>query len=84
MSNNKEKDISYLKGKPLLKIGTANAICWNYLGPFRDYGLGHIFRNKTFFVLQDKKHLFEKEFHEILQNFNSIKQPIEKIEIKIV
>jgi hypothetical protein len=27
----------------LLKIGTAKAICWNYLGLFRDYGLDHIF-----------------------------------------
>jgi hypothetical protein len=26
-----------------LKIGTANAICWNYLGLFRDYGLDHNF-----------------------------------------
>ena len=29
--------------KPSLKIGTANAICWNSLGLFRDYGLNHIF-----------------------------------------
>jgi hypothetical protein len=36
--------------KLLLKIGTANAICWNYLGLFRDYGLDHIF-----FVFQDSK-----------------------------
>ena len=35
--------------KPSLKIGTANAICWNSLGLFREYGLNHIFfRNKTF------------------------------------
>ena len=37
------------KPKPSLKIRTANAICWNSLGLFRDYGLNHIvFRNKTF------------------------------------
>ena len=36
--------------KLLLKIGTANSICWNYLGLFTDYGLGHMFFwNKTFF-----------------------------------
>ena len=37
--------------KPSLKIGTAKrAICWNYLGLFRDYGLNHI-RNKTFLMI---------------------------------
>ena len=35
--------------KPSLKIRTASAIFWNYLGIFRDYGLKNIFfRNKTF------------------------------------
>ena len=29
--------------KPSLKIRTANAICWIYLGVFRDYGLDNIF-----------------------------------------
>ena len=42
--------------KPSLKIRTASAIFWNYLGIFRDYGLKYIFfRNKTFFVFQDRK-----------------------------
>ena len=42
--------------KPSLKIRTANAICWIYLGVFRDNGLDNIFfRNKTFFVFQDRK-----------------------------
>ena len=59
------------------KLGQQNAICWNYLRLFRDYGLDHIF-------LGIKLHLFEKEFHETSQNFNSIRQPIEKLEIKIV
>ena len=73
--------------KPSLKIGTANAICWNYLGLFRDYGLDHFFfRNKTFLFFKIEswnfKHLFEKEFRETSQNFNSIRQPIEKLEIK--
>ena len=31
------------------KLGQQNAICWNYFGLFRDYGLDHIFfRNNTF------------------------------------
>ena len=41
-----DRAVTYLKTngpKPSLKIGTANAICWNSLGPFRDYGLDHIF-----------------------------------------
>ena len=59
--------------KPSLKIGTANAICWNSLGLFRDYGLDHIFfRNKflLFFKIKSSnfQHLFEKEFHETSQN----------------
>ena len=33
----------WVKSKPSLKIRTATAICWNYLGLFRDYGLDHIF-----------------------------------------
>ena len=75
--------------KPPLKIGTANAICWNSLGLFRDYGLNHIFfRNKTFLFFKIEswnfQHLFEKEFCETSQNFNSIRQRIEKVEIKIV
>ena len=42
--------------KASLKIRTATAIFWNYLGLFRNYGLDHIFcRNKTFFVFQDLK-----------------------------
>ena len=48
----------------------------------------YFFRNKTFFVFQDRKlkfsDLFEKEFREISQNFNLIRQWIEKMEIKIV
>ena len=32
-----------LNTQPSLKIRTANAIRWNYLGLFRDYGLDHIF-----------------------------------------
>ena len=42
------------------KQGQQNAICWNPLGLFRDYGLNHILQ-----------HLFEKEFRETSQNFNS-------------
>ena len=71
--------------KPSLKIGTANAICWNSLGLFRDYGLNYIFfTNKTFLFFKIEscnfQHLFKKEFRETSQNFNSIRQPIEKKE----
>ena len=39
--------------KPSLKIRTANAICWNSLGLFIDYGLNYIFvRNKTFLFFE--------------------------------
>ena len=39
----------YYIPKPSLKIRTASAIFWIYLGIFRDYGLKDIiFRNKTF------------------------------------
>ena len=43
---------------------------------FRDYGLKNIFfRNKTFLFFQEvKKHLFEIEFRETSQNFNSFRQ----------
>ena len=41
---------------PSLKIRTANYICWNSLGLFRNYGLDHIFLGiKLFFVFQDRK-----------------------------
>ena len=55
-----------LKPKPSLKIRTANAICWNFLGLFRDYGLNHIFsRNTTFLFFKIEnwnfQHLFEKK-----------------------
>jgi hypothetical protein len=75
--------------KPSLKIRTANTICWNSLGLFRDYGLNYIFfRNKTFLLFKIEswnfQHLFEKLFCEISQTFNSIRQRIEKIRIKIV
>ena len=67
--------------KPSLKIGTANAICWNSLGLFRDYSLNYIFfRNTTFLFLKIEswnfQHLFEKKVYECSQNFNSIRQRI--------
>ena len=60
--------------KPSLKIRTANAIFWIYLGC--TYGLKNIFfRNKTFLFLKIEswkfQHLFEIEFRETSQNFNS-------------
>ena len=37
------------KSKITQNLGTANAICWNSIGVFNDYGLNHIFfRDKTF------------------------------------
>ena len=58
--------------KPSLKIRPASAICWNYLGL-------SLFRNKTFLFLKIEswnfQHLFEKEFRETSQNFNSIRHP---------
>jgi hypothetical protein len=35
--------------KPSLKIGTANTICWNSLGLFRDYGLNYIYLRMKLF-----------------------------------
>ena len=56
-----------LRPKPSLKIRTANAICWNFLGLFRDYGLNYIFfRNTTFLSFKIEswnfQHLFEINF----------------------
>ena len=39
-----------LKPKPSLKIRTASAIFWIYLGIFRDYGLENILLGINFFV----------------------------------
>ena len=39
--------------KPSLKIRTANAICWNYLGLLRYYDLDHTFLG--IFVFQNRK-----------------------------
>ena len=48
----------------------------------------YFFRNKTFLFFKIEswnfQHLFEKEFRETSQNFNSIRQPIEKMKITIV
>ena len=62
--------------KPSLKIRTANAIFWICPGIFRDYGLKKFFfRNKTFLFFKIEswnfQHLFEIEFCETSQNFNS-------------
>ena len=83
------KDLGLICPKPSLKIGTANTICWNSLGLFRDYGLNHIlFRNKTFLFFKIEswnfQHLFEKEFCETSQNFNSIRQLMEQMKITII
>ena len=75
--------------KPSLKIRTANAICWNTLGLFRDYGLNLIFLGIKLFLFfkiesWNFQVQFEIEFRETLQNFNSIRQPIENMETTIV
>ena len=75
--------------KPSLKIRTASAIFWIYLGIFRDYRLKNIFfRNKTFLFFKIEswnfQHLFENKFRGTSHNFNSIRQPIEKMKITIV
>ena len=62
--------------RPSLKIRTASAIFLINLGIFRDYGLKTtFFRNKTFlfFKIESWKiqHLFENEFHETSQSFNT-------------
>ena len=64
------------RAKPSLKIRTASAIFWDYLGMFRDYGQKNIFfRNKTFLFFKIEswnfQHLFENEFCETSQSFNS-------------
>ena len=48
--------------KPLLKIWTANSICWNSLGLFRDYGLNYIFLKNKIFVFQDRKMKYTASF----------------------
>ena len=54
--------------KPSLKIRTASVIFWDYLGMFRDYGQKNIFLGiKLLFF----KHMFENEFLESSQSFNS-------------
>ena len=73
----KFEEVGYLVNQNLhWKLGQQSAICWNSLGLFRDYGLNHIFfRNKTFLFLKIEswnfQHLFEKEFCETSQDFNS-------------
>ena len=60
-----------------------------YLGLFRDYDLDHIFSGLKLSLFSkieswNFQYLFEKEFCETSQNFNSIRQLIEKVKIKIV
>ena len=75
--------------KPSLKIKTVNkAGCFDIkassLLAYLIYFLG--IKRGFFFKIEsgNLQHLFEKEFRETLQNFNSIRQQIEKMEIKIV
>ena len=58
------------------KLGQRSSICWNSLDLFRVYGLNYIFLGITLFCFSRYKswnfqHLFEKEFRETSQNFNS-------------
>ena len=43
------------ESKPSLKIKTANAICWNCLGLFRDYHLNYNFLGIKLFCFQDRQ-----------------------------
>ena len=71
--------------KPSLKIGSVNKAFlfwyWQWLKKI-------FFWNKTFLFIKIESwnfhHLFEKEFRETSQNFNSIRQQIEKMKITIV
>ena len=69
--------LEWFKAKPSLKIRTASAIFKIYLGIFREYSLTkiYIFRNKTFLFFKIEswnfQYLFEIEFRETSQNFNS-------------
>ena len=61
------------------KIETASAIFWDYLGMFIEYGQKNIFfRNNTFLFFKIEswnfQHLFEIEFRETSQSFNSFTQ----------
>ena len=62
--------------KPSGKLSQWSAIFWNYLGMFREYGQkNNYFRNKTFLFFKIEswnfQHLFENEFRETSQSFNS-------------
>ena len=72
-------NITISSSKPSRKIESVNKafLFWYWQGPKK-----YIFRNKTFLFFKIEswnfQHLFEKGFHEISQNFNSIRQQIEK------
>ena len=67
------------------KLGQQSAICWNSLSLLET--MAYFFSNKTFLFFKIEswnfQHLFEKEFHETSQNFNSIREVIEKMETTI-
>ena len=70
------RETMWWTAKPSLKIRTANAIFWISLCKFRDYGQKKLFfRNETFLFFKIEswnfQHLFEIEFRETSQNFNS-------------
>ena len=67
-------DYEWSYAKPSLKIRTANAICWNCHGLYRDYSLDHVFfRNNTFLFLKvenwKSQHLLVKQFLWDLKKF---------------
>ena len=61
--------------KTLLNIRTTNAVCWNHLCLFREYGLDQIFLWIFFISFQDRKLKLSasvwKRICETSQNFNS-------------
>ena len=79
---------STLMQNPRWKLGQQNAICWNYLGLFRDYGLEHIFfKNKTFLFFKIESWNFQPVWKKKSWNFTKFQlnqtTSIEKLEIKI-
>ena len=85
--NSRRQLLTYPTRKPSLKIGSVNKafLFWYWLRP--KYFI--FFRNNTFLFYKIEswnfQHLFEKKIRETSKNFDStIRQSIEKMEIKIV
>ena len=71
----------YMYPKPLLKIGTANAICWDSLGLFRNYDLNYIFLGIKLFCFSTS--VWKRISWNLTKFQNSIRQRIQNMEIEI-